>query len=205
MTLILPDMPGRTAKKMTYRQFLANTPEDLHAEWVDGEMVPMAPISDEHQDVAGLLIALLRTFVNHRGLGFVRHEPFQMKIGPALPGRSPDVLFVSKAHKKRLKKNHLDGPADMVVEIISPESRGRDRGDKFFEYESGGIPEYWLIDPLRKQAEFYERSGDRMFELMPISTGIFQSKVIPGFWLKPEWLWRQPLPTEWSIYKQWKF
>ena len=35
-----------------------------------------------------------------------------------------------------LKKTHLDGPADLVVGIISEESRLRDRGEKFAEYEN---------------------------------------------------------------------
>ena len=43
-----------------------------------------------------------------------------MKTGPDLPGRAPDILFTSNARIKRLKKSHLDGPADLAVEIISP-------------------------------------------------------------------------------------
>ncbi len=43
---------------------------------------------------------------------------------------------------------------DLVIEIISPQSRGRDRGDKFYEYEKDGVKEAWVIDYPRKQAEF---------------------------------------------------
>ncbi|MEJ7756097.1 MAG: Uma2 family endonuclease [Nocardioidaceae bacterium] len=53
------------------------------------------------------------------------------------------------------QKTYLDGAADLAIEIISPESIGRDRGEKFVEYEAAGIREYWLIDPERRQAEFY--------------------------------------------------
>ena len=49
----------------------------------------------------------------------------------------------------------MDGPADVVIEIISTGSRSTDRRTKFAEYEQLGVPEYWLIDPLRRQAEFY--------------------------------------------------
>ncbi|MEW6281474.1 MAG: hypothetical protein AB1758_22885 [Candidatus Eremiobacterota bacterium] len=31
--------------------------------------------------------------------------------------------------------------------MISDDSVGRDRGDKFYEYEEGGGQEFWLIDP----------------------------------------------------------
>ena len=53
-------------------------------------------------------------------------------------------------HLGRFKENRLEGAADLVVEIISPESVDRDRDRKFYEYEQGGILEYWLIDPLRR-------------------------------------------------------
>jgi Uma2 family endonuclease len=192
-------------KPISYRQYLATEPEGAHTEWVNGEIIQMAPISDEHQDVGGFLLTLLRTFVTQKSLGFVRHEPFQMKTAPDLPGRSPDIFFVAKANKKRIKKTHLQGPADLVVEIISPESIGRDRGDKFYEYEKGGVREYWLIDPQRKQAEFYARGSDGIYRLMPTGKdSTFHSKVLGGFWIKTDWLWQHPLPSEWSIFKQWK-
>src|SRR5262249_52820138 len=46
-------------------------------------------------------------------------------------GGEPDVLFVPAAHLDRLKPTYLDGPPDLTVEIVSPESAGPDRGDKF--------------------------------------------------------------------------
>ena len=54
-----------------------------------------------------------------------------------------------------MQATYLDGPADVVVEIISPESRLRDRGEKFAEYEMGGVREYWLIDSERHEADWY--------------------------------------------------
>jgi Uma2 family endonuclease len=54
-----------------------------------------------------------------------------------------------------LTKQYLDGLADLVIEIISPESTSRDRGEKFYEYEMVGVRGYWLVDPQRELAEFY--------------------------------------------------
>jgi Uma2 family endonuclease len=73
----------------------------------------------------------------------------------AQSGREPDLLFVAQTNLERLKETYLDGPADLVVEIVSPEGVGRDRGVKFYEYAQGGVPEYWLIDPQTEWAEFY--------------------------------------------------
>jgi Uma2 family endonuclease len=206
MTLLIDDKLSHEPKpkRITYKQYLATAPDGEHSEWVNGEVIPMAPISGEHTFIDGFLLSLMRTYVNHKQLGFVMHEPFQMKTGPDLPGRSPDILFVAKTNSKRIKKNHLQGPADVVVEIISPGSQARDRGEKFFEYEKGGVREYWLIDPERKQAEFYLRDSKGIFQLTPIGKdGIFTSKIISGFWIKPAWLFQHPLPSEWSVMKQW--
>jgi Uma2 family endonuclease len=190
---------------VTYRQFLTDTGIEAHTEWVDGQVQPMPLVSGIHQEIGGFLLTLTGTYVSHMALGQVLYRPFQMKTGPNLPGRAPDILFLAKANEKRLKKNHLEGPAELVVEIISPESRWRDRGEKFFEYEQGGVSEYWLIDPQRKQAEFYVRGKDGIFVLTAVDkNSVFHSKAIKGFWIKTSWLWQQPLPTEWSIIKQWK-
>jgi Uma2 family endonuclease len=77
-----------------------------------------------------------------------------MKTGPGLPGRAPDVCFLSSANLHRLKKNHIDGPADLVVEIVSLESIERDYVTKFAEYAQGGLGEYWIADPLQQTARF---------------------------------------------------
>jgi Uma2 family endonuclease len=166
---------------MTYEEFLEWADEDTLAEWVDGEVIMLSPASDWHQDIGDFLTALLRHFAEVYQLGIVRSAPFQMKTGSNLPGREPDILFIAREHIGRLKETYVEGPADLVVEIISPDSRARDRGDKFYEYEQGGVHEYWLIDPLRKQAEFYRLGSDGIYRLVPVGEdGIFRSEVLMG-------------------------
>lgn len=192
--------PGR----MTCEEFLAWADEDTWAEWVDGEVIVMSPASNWHQLIGGFLTALLRHFVEAHQLGMVISAPFQMKTGPDLPGREPDILFIAREHLDRLKTTYLDGPADLVVKIISPENRAHDRGEKFYEYEQGGVREYWLIDPDRKQAEFYQRGEDGIYRLVPVDEdGIYRSAVLEGLWLKVAWLWPDPLPPLTSVLKEW--
>jgi len=80
-----------------------------------------------------------------------------------------------------------------VVEIVSPESAGRDRGEKFYEYEQAGIPEYWLVDPSREEAEFYQLDAQGHYHLiLPDAEGIYRSRVLRDFWLRVTWLWQPP-------------
>jgi Uma2 family endonuclease len=181
--------------KMTYEEFLAWCDEDTWAEWVDGEVIILSPASKRHQELARFLLMVLGFFVEAHDLGIVLPAPFQMKLGPSGPGREPDLLFVAREHLDRLHPTFLEGPADLVVEITSPESISRDRGEKYVEYEAAGIPEYWLIDPDRRQAEFYRLGSDGHYRVvLPDAGGLYRAVVLPGFWLRVDWLWQEPLP-----------
>lgn len=199
-----PDQKAPPAK-MTYEEFLEWLDEDTHAEWVNGEAVFMMPISIEHQNLGRFLLTLISHFVEAHQLGDVAYDPFQMKTGPELPGRAPDILFVANENLARLWETYLDGPADLAVEIISPGRRGTDRGDKFYEYEEGGVREYWLIDPQRHQAEFYLRGEDGIYRLAPVSEdGIFRSTVLNGLWLRVDWLWKESMPSLLEVLREWE-
>ena len=150
----------------------------------------MSPISDAHDLLRLFLIHLLGLFVQHGQWGVLHSEPFQMKTAPHLPGRSPDILFVANAHQSRIQKAHPEGRRDSV--------------DKFAEYEEGGVLEYWLLDQPRRQATFYGLGDDGRYHPLPIDEdGIFHSLVLPGFWLKVEWLWQQPHPAVLDILREW--
>src|SRR5438128_552423 len=100
---------------MTFEEYLDWLDEDKHAEWVNGEVVMHSPVSRKHTIVASFLLAPMKVFVDAHQLGFLAYEPFQMKIAPDLPSRSPDILFVAKENIDRVKSNYLEGPADLVV------------------------------------------------------------------------------------------
>ncbi len=199
-----PETMAAPKSKLSYEEFIAQTSDGTWAEWVDGEVIFLT-LTNEHSDIAGFLQPLLHIFAETHNLGKVFSAPFQMKPGPELPGRAPDIFFVAQANLDRLKRFYFNGAADLVIEIISAESRSRDRGEKFYEYEEGGVREYWLIDPQRKQVEFYQRGDSGFYRAIPTDeTGIYHSQVLPGLWLKVDWLWQEPLPKLLSVLKDWK-
>ncbi len=195
-TLLAQEQSALKSSQMTYQEFLDWADEDTFAEWVNGDVIMSSPASLPQQEMVGLLYELLRSYAFFHDLGTVIQAPFQMKLEH---GREPEVLFIGQEHRHRLKDTYLDGPADLVIEVISPESIGRDRGEKFYEYERHGVREYWLIDPLTQRAEFYHLTGNR-YRLMPLdSDRIYRSLVLPGFWVDVEWLWQHPLPHPLTI------
>jgi Uma2 family endonuclease len=180
---------------VTFEEYLKQSSDTRVCEWVDGEIITMPGASFEHQKLDKFLLTVINFYVESKDLGTVISSPFAMKLEAQRRGREPDILFVSKEREHLFQKTFLDGAADLAVEIISPESVGRDRGEKFVEYEAAGIKEYWLIDPERKQAEFYRLQSDGFYRLADISDGVFHSEILPGFFLRVEWLWRKNLQT----------
>jgi Uma2 family endonuclease len=189
--------------KISYEEFLAWADEDVRAEWVDGEVLLMSPASFNHQEVVSFLVSILRTYTEERDLGTVVTAPFQMKLRGDLPGREPDLMFIGNESRDRVRVAYLDGPAELVVEVISLESRARDRGDKFYEYEQGGVREYWLIDPIRRSAEFYQLDANAGYQLSPAEEGLYRCRAIQGLTFRPEWRWQDPLPKTSHILREW--
>ncbi len=192
--VVMAASPEQVTEKITYEEFLKKY-NDVHAEWVDGEVILLMTASNRHQDLVDWLIAILRMFVETYNLGWVRSAPFNMYMPPVGRGREPDILFVSQERSHIVQDSNLSDAADLVIEIVSPDSVERDRGSKFVEYEAAGVREYWLIDPDRQQAEFYRLTGAGRYHLVfPGDDGVFHSEVLSGFWLRVDWLWQESLP-----------
>ena len=65
----------------------------------------------------------------------------------------PDMSVLCDPTK--FKDNGYHGVPSLIVEVISPTSLERDRGDKFKLYEKHGVKEYWIADYHSKSIEQY--------------------------------------------------
>ncbi len=202
--ILAPSVHTPPQTKMTFAEFLDWCDEDTLAEFIEGEIVMTSPASINHQQVGSLLETLLRVHVEKHDLGKVLRAPFVMRLPELNRAREPDILFVAHANAHLLRPTFLDGAADLVVEIISPESFMRDHAEKFIEYERAGVPEYWLIDPERQVAEFYELGSAKHYQPALVADGIYRSRVVAGFWLRPAWLWQSPLPATLDLLREMK-
>ncbi|MEZ4708193.1 MAG: Uma2 family endonuclease [Caldilineaceae bacterium] len=183
---------------MSYDEWRAQVADSKQSEWVDGEVIIFMPPSIRHQDISTFLAALLKFFVDHFQLGKVISAPVEMRATYWGNAREPDILFVSHEHADRFDEMRLAGAADLVVEVISPESVRRDTYDKFHEYEAAGVTEYWIIDarPGYAEARFWvlDESGHYR-EVEVDAEGIYHSTVLPNFWISVDWLWPESQPS----------
>jgi len=147
----------------------------------------------------GWLVTLISTYVEERDLGIVH---FNMLF--RMPGRRriPDLFVVKKENLRRLRPTALDGPADLIIEIVSPDSLSRDWREKYLEYESAGVGEYWVIDPQSQLVECYTLGADRHFRPNAAKDDKIVSTVLEGFYLRPSWLWQEPLPRVAGVLRE---
>lgn len=189
--------PEGSRLAMTYEEWLAwPEGESRQSEWVAGEVTVSMPPSGLHQEVIAFLFIVLRVYARFFDLGIVRQAPFEVRLADG-SSREPDLFFLAKANRERLTPQRLLGPADIAVEVVSPDSVRRDRLEKFAAYALAGIPEYWLLDPRpgRQRQEFFRLTDEGVYEPVAVDDGgRFRSAVLPGFWLRPAWLREDPLP-----------
>jgi Uma2 family endonuclease len=182
------------AAGISFEDFLTQF-DGQSVEWVNGEVIEMSPVSTEHTAIARFLISLLDYFLAVTKLGEVYFEPMTMRPLPELPARSPDIQVVLRENIDIVQHNLVAGPADLVIEIVSPESHRRDRVEKFAEYEQGGVPEYWILDPVRRETLFYQRNADGLYEpVEPDDDGVYRCRTLPKLQLPATIFWQDPLP-----------
>lgn len=182
------------------------TPEDWEGasdekrfvEFIDGRLIVHSPAGLRHQQLFGFLHRLMGDYVESRKLGEVFSGPFAMEL--ALDRKfEPDLVYLDEEARRRLTESRLLGAADLAVEIASPSTGAYDRGEKRECYRVGGVREYWMIDPAARLV-IVDRPAGR--EVARLENGRVESQLLPGFWLRAEWLWQEPLPTVAACVKE---
>ena len=174
---------------MSFEEFLEWSDEDTHAEWINGKVEFRVSATKPHEILKAILCAILIFFVHKNKLGTVVNSDALMRLTTRPSGRQPDILFLKKSNSERYLKQYLNGPADLVVEIVSPESIERDNVEKFAEYAEAGVEEYWIIDPEAQSAHFYILRNAGYDAVSLNQNGSYDSAVLQGFSLPVNLLW----------------
>ena len=132
--------------RWTYAEF-ARLPseESTRYEVIDGELAVTPSPSSRHQQVVGNLLAILRNFVREHSLGRVFPGPLDVLFGEG-DYVAPDLVFIRPERAHLVSERGIEGPPDLIVEILSPSTAHRDRGIKLDRYRHFGVAEYWIVD-----------------------------------------------------------
>jgi Uma2 family endonuclease len=135
-------------------------------EYTDGfiEVLPMP--TKYHQAVSRVLFLALIAVMQRIG-GDVFYAPLRVEVRPG-KFREPDLLLVLDKDDPRAQDEYWTG-ADLVMEIVSPDKPKRDTEEKPIDYAEAGIPEYWIINPLKSTITVLVLAGEEYSE-----HGVFQ-------------------------------
>ncbi len=176
MTTLLeasPDVLPVVLERITTNDFRIMEFDDtdsFYYELLNGELVAKSAPSPFHQRISGNIYFAMRLFATEHNLGEVLYAPIDVFLDE-YNAAQPDVLFLSREKQHLVTPDGVQGPPDLVVEIISPSSMKRDRGDKMKLYERCGIGEYWLVDARTRSVEVYVNglvNGVQDFELRDV-------------------------------------
>ncbi len=200
-----PLTPPVRRKGITEREFLkwyAAQDETVHAEWANGEIVLMSPENTLNANIAVFLTCLLDGFAKHGDAGVVLADGIQLRLPKVRARREADLIFIARQRAGIVMPTFVDGAPDIVFEIVSPDSTTRDYREKYLEYQKSGVREYWIVDPMAQRVEAYALSATRGYSRIPETDDTVRSRVLPGFYVEPAWLWQRPLPNWLKILKE---
>ncbi len=140
----------------TYFDYLL-IPEEpgFRFEILEGLLVKEPSPTTQHQRVLRELgRRLMAFFDDYDPEGEIFFAPLDVTLTP-VNVLQPDILFVSGARREIMREERIDGPCDLMVEIMSPTNRRKDRLQKMEIYRKAGIPHYWLADPEENTLEAF--------------------------------------------------
>lgn len=168
------DDTGQNAKHqvrespMTYDDY-ANMPDDgMRYELAAGILEMMSPAPHPRHQL--VLHELANAMKDTCGMDYiVLFAPVDVILSDT-EVRQPDLLMLHRSRLSLLTHRGIEGPPDLVVEILSPHSIKRDREDKRKSYAYYSVPEYWIVDMNNTLLEQYVLSGSE-YILAEVYTG----------------------------------
>jgi len=168
------------------REHYERLPDDPRCELLFGRFYLTPSPSLLHQTVCALLWRVLDEIGQATG-GRAWVAPLDVTLADHSVVQ-PDVIYVSRERRK-IAQERIEGAPDLLIEILSPGTERRDRGEKLILYAQSGIREYWLVDPIERYVQFLVNDSGRFVVIPPAE--VYESSVLPGVRLDVEDLWRQ--------------
>ncbi|MFT3879938.1 MAG: Uma2 family endonuclease [Gemmatales bacterium] len=192
--------PWERKGDISFTEFCATIHDGQKADLLHGVIHLASPDNTDNSDLQSWLQALLYEFIKIYSLGKLYTSRVAFRLNKK-NGPEPDIAFVSTKNLSRVKRGYVEGPPDLAVEIVSPESAYRDYKQKRELYESSGVLEYWIIDPEEKNATFLVRKGSRFVEAKPVKLQ-WNSQVLSGLSFDVRWLWTDHRPSIFEVLKK---
>jgi len=155
------ERPWPPAQGQWTREDWERLPDDAwRYEVIGGVLHTAPPPRTRHQRILAALFGHLWSYIEQNQLGEVIPAPCAVQLPNQPLPVQPDILFVRAERIAIIGEMEVQGPPDLVVEVLSPSNWLYDRREKFTLYQEAGVPEFWIVDPdLRTVEVFVLRGG----------------------------------------------
>jgi Uma2 family endonuclease len=166
----------------TYADYKRLPDDGWRYEIIEGELHMTPAPSTKHQSVVVNLAFLFSQFVRTHQSGKVYVAPTDViLLGLATPVQ-PDLLYVAANRLDIVKDAFVEGPPDLIVEVLSPSNWLVDRRVKLGAYARAGVGEYWIVDPEMRTVELFRLAGQQYNQVGRYGPGErVASGVLTGF------------------------
>jgi Uma2 family endonuclease len=164
------------SKNWTVEDYLLLGEMSTPCQLINGELIMSPAPKPSHQRVIRSLFKILDAF---NPSGEIFFSPIDLFINDKNVFQ-PDLLFLSKTNLSFVTQRGIEGPPDLIIEVISPSNIFIDRNTKKKIYLEFGVKEYWIVDPGNKTLEIYlhNQSNPDVPYLYLAEDGIVTSTVL---------------------------
>jgi Uma2 family endonuclease len=162
---------------LDYSDYLAAPEDGKRYEIIRGALYVTPAPRPVHQRVSRRLEMTLADWFHTRALGEVFHAPVDLILTPH-DVVQPDILVVDDA--THITERGIESAPLLVVEILSPSTRDRDRGLKAQRYAELGVRHYWIVDPDTRRLECHRLAGAAF---VPIAAADGEARLTHPDWV----------------------
>lgn len=162
-------------------------PDEPRCELLFGRLYVMSGPTLQHQATLQTIWLQLKRIAQASG-GRAYFAPLDVALADHSVVQ-PDAIYVSPERFGVLRRR-IEGAPDLLVEVLSPGTARRDRGEKLMLYAQTGIREYWILDHQVRQIEFLVNEAGRFVVALP-EAGRYQSQILSEIHLDIADFWRE--------------
>lgn len=175
-----PSIPADT--RITVADYRALPDDGKRYELIEGDLDVTPAPGTRHQRVAGRVFVALDAYAERVG-GEALITPIDVVIDEHTC-LQPDVIYVAPGNAEIVGEELVEGPPDLVVEVLSPSTRRKDVLVKSRLYARFGVPACWIFDPdLDRLEAFVLEAGTYRLALQASTPDVVEPPGAPGLQL----------------------